>query len=46
MCAGAYTPFLSSYFTSIGLSATEVGVLLTISPLAIIFTAAPVGASL
>ena len=37
MCAGAYTPFLSSYFTSIGLSATEVGVLLTISPLAIIF---------
>lgn len=37
MCAGAYTPFLSSYFTSIGRSATEIGVLLSISPLAIIF---------
>ena len=36
MCAGAYTPFLSAYFTSIGLSATEIGVLLTISPIAII----------
>lgn len=37
MVAGAYTPFLSSYFTSIGLSATEIGVLLSISPLAVIF---------
>lgn len=36
MIAGAYTPFLSSYFTSIGLSATEVGVLLSVSPLAVI----------
>lgn len=36
MCAGAYTPFLSSYFSSIGLSATETGILLTVSPIAII----------
>ena len=37
MLAGAYTPFLSSYFTSIGLSATQTGMLLTIQPLSVIF---------
>lgn len=37
MLAGAYTPFLSAYFTAIGLSATQTGVLLTIQPLAVIF---------
>lgn len=37
MCAGAYTPFLSSYFTSIGMTAAQIGVLLTISPLAVVF---------
>lgn len=37
MVAGAYSPFLSSYFTSVGLSATETGVLLTVMPLAVIF---------
>lgn len=36
MIAGAYSPFLSSYFTSIGLSASEIGVLLTIQPIAVI----------
>lgn len=37
MSAGAYTPFLSSYFSSIGLSAAQTGILLTVSPLAMIF---------
>lgn len=37
MLAGAYTPFLSAYFTAIGLSATQTGALLTIQPLAVIF---------
>lgn len=36
MLAGAYVPFLSSYFTSIGLTATQIGILLTIQPVAII----------
>lgn len=36
MLAGAYVPFLSSYFTSIGLTATQIGILLTIQPFAVI----------
>lgn len=36
MVAGAYSPFLSSYFTSIGLSATQIGTLLIIQPVAVI----------
>lgn len=37
MLAGAYTPFLSSYFSAAGLSATQTGILLTVQPFAIIF---------
>ena len=37
MLAGAYTPFLSSYFTAIGLIASQIGILLTVQPFAIIF---------
>lgn len=37
MIAGTYTPFLSSYFTSVGLTAMQTGVLLMVQPLAVLF---------